>query len=77
MIAVYDKDLKDLLYVALRFENGGLLMSDGHYVSQQPDGKRHFDAPSVGPWERCIPNGQLLAFNVGRPWLYTWVEVPE
>lgn len=54
----------------------GLQMPDGHFVGRTPDCQWHFDAPAIGPWERCKRSGQIVTWNgAGCLTVRTWAEV--
>lgn len=69
------------LALAFRASDDGtvaLVMPDGRFVSQQPDGSLHFDAQSIGPWEKAMINGQLVTFWSGQwPAVYGWTNTPR
>lgn len=63
------------------FSNGGLLIRDGVYASQEPNVYGKFnERASVGAYETYKLNGQLVTFWTrpqDKPFTYTWVELPN
>ncbi len=54
----------------------GLKTADGHYVGRLADGSWHFDATSIGLWERCKVSGQIVTWSgAGNLTVRTWAEV--
>ena len=73
------------LLAAMFHDNGdgtvSVQMPDGSYASPDPLQYNHFTfAAAVGPYERAMINGQLLAFWTRPedvPQVYSWVTLPS
>jgi hypothetical protein len=75
------------LLMALNFEttadgHTSIKMPDGTYAYQEPNqyGVFRFTSDPIGAYQRCIVQGQLVAFWTrpqDKPFAYSWVELPN
>lgn len=59
-----------------------ILMPDGTFAYQEPNqyGVFGFSPDPIGAYQRCVVQGQLVAFWTrpqDKPFAYSWVELPN
>jgi hypothetical protein len=69
MIGIYDQNLHYRL-TAQGFDQGGIRCADGVHFLTKDGNNLNQNATSVGDWERCTRDGNLLTFAVDPTTVY-------